>query len=171
MTPPSPLYRGRVKRRILVGFALCLCLAAAAPACGASVVFEDDGAGGGASSSSGGSKSASGSKATSVVSATQTSTVVGTPAICSLPDTTPPDSCPEACSMLFDCGLLFCGGQQNCPGFFVEDKPEFMAGCIDGCAQQPGVMRIVDPFSCDTTIDTFESLFSEFQFACQGFEG
>jgi hypothetical protein len=148
-------------------------LGAAIPACGGSVVFEEDGAGGSGgtastskSGSGSGSKSASGSKASSSGS---NSTVVTTPAQCALPGVPSPQSCQEACSALFDCGLLFCfGPEQNCPGFGVGDKPSFMMGCIDGCNQQPALISVIDPSSCDITIDTVKALSSDFAQTCQG---
>ena len=166
-----------MKQHVFAGLGIAICLAAAVPACGGSVVFEEDGAGGsgGTSSSSksgsqSGSKSVSGSKTSSAISATQSSTVVGTPATCSLPDTTPPTNCQQACSALFDCGLLFCGGQQNCPAFFPQDKQSFMMGCIPGCNQQMAIISIIDPSSCDVTVETIEALNPQFQGVCQGFD-
>ncbi len=160
-------------------FLFVLGAVACVAACGGSVVFEEDGAGGSggtaSSSKSGsvsGSKSASGSKASTNVSATQTGTtdVVATSGGCQLPDPSAPTTCPDACSDLFDCGVLLCDDEFPCPGFFQIDKQSFMMGCVPQCSQQMALISIVDPSSCDTTVETFKSLSFDFAQQCQGFD-
>ena len=164
-----------VKRQLLFVVGVMGCVAA----CGGSVVFEEDGAGGSggtaSSSKSGsqsGSKSVSGSKVSSNVSATQTNTAttdVGTTSGgCSLPDPSLPASCQDACSDLYDCGMLFCDGEPQCPAFFPGGKASFMMFCVPQCMQQPALISIVDPSSCDVTVQTVKSISFEFADQCEG---
>jgi hypothetical protein len=168
---------------------LLVVLGSVAVACGGSVVFEEpaDGGGGGSATGTTGTKSTSSTNSVSASTASATTTndvaTVGTstvstssgPGQCQLPNTNPPQNCQQACSDVYDCGLLFCGGepQQLCPGFFDDpmSKQQFMNFCIDVCQQQMALVSIVNPGNCQETVDTLNAVSFEFSAACGGFDG
>jgi len=89
--------------------------------------------------------------------------------MCALPDTTLPTTCAEACQDLYDCGLLTCMGSQNCPGATGDPMEEaaLVAGCEQTCASQMVLIQLIDPGSCDTTVQTLSNLSAEFGDFCQ----
>ena len=152
-----------------------------AAACGGSVVFEEDGGDGG-----NGGAGANGSTGTNATSVGQTTTSVGTSSVgttdvgtssvsvgtttggCAIPEP-PPQSCQQACSDVFDCGLQVCFGEQLCPAFFPGNKMQFMMGCIPNCQSNMALIPIVDPSQCDSTIKTLLTLNTNFEQICFGF--
>jgi hypothetical protein len=110
---------------------------------------------------------ASTSSSTSSSSASSSSSTGGGN-MCQLPDTTAPATCVEACSDLYDCGALTCNGQQNCSNFdgTPMNKATFTSVCEPQCNSQMALISLVDPSSCDTTIQTFTSLSMQFAQAC-----
>lgn len=159
-----------------------------AAACGGSVVFEEDGGDGGSGGSgANGSTGTSASKGTTTgvgqattsvgsTNATVGTTDVGTSSVsvgtstgggCSIGEP-PPNNCQQACSDIFDCGTLFCDGQQLCPGFFPGSKMQFMMGCIPTCQDNMALVTLIDPSSCDVTIQTLVTLNQQFAQTCSG---
>ncbi len=160
-----------------------LLFAAVSPAlsaCGAQVVFgEDDGGGnGGASTSSatgptgpgptgpgtGTTMSGPAQTANTAVVGSTTSVMPG----CDL-GVPPPMSCDEGCFILYQCGVAFCDGQQLCPGFSGTPGEQmlFHGGCLQGCADQPAILALLDPSNCDVTISTIEAASTDFANVCQ----
>jgi hypothetical protein len=85
-------------------------------------------------------------------------------ATCSVSGTA--DTCQHICEILYDCGLVWCGGtSQLCPGFdgstaqratFVS--PDAAMGCVSACGPYQAVLAsVIDPMHCDTTISAAKS--------------
>ncbi len=78
--------------------------------------------------------------------------------------------CAGGCQILWDCGILECGGAQNCVGFMADDEATFigdaMSGCIQGCEAQPALLALLDPDDCATTIATIKAASTDFEDAC-----
>jgi hypothetical protein len=106
---------------------------------------------------------------TSGSSSTSTSTATGMPAGCELPGTSAPSNCAAACSILYDCGALTCSGQQVCPGFdgSSAQKATFVEGCTTSCNSQQALISLVDPSSCDGTVETLSAVNAQFADTCQ----
>jgi hypothetical protein len=89
--------------------------------------------------------------------------------LCPLPDTTPPSTCTEACSDLYDCGGVICNGSELCAGFdgTAMQKADFMMICEPQCNMQPAVViPAVDPADCGGTIATFQGASPQFAQVC-----
>jgi hypothetical protein len=81
---------------------------------------------------------------------------------------TAPTTCAEACADLYACSVLTCNGQQNC-GALTGDPTEetnFLSFCGQACASQMALISLVDPASCDTTVQTFQTLSVEYEAIC-----
>lgn len=164
-------------RPLTVAAILC---SAAAIACGGNVVFEeqnDGGSGGSGTTGPGGStKATTGTKNTVATTGQTTNNQVSsvsstmTSGGCSVPVPSPTD-CFQACTILYACGQTFCGGsEQLCPAFTpnIISEDQFLMGCIQQCQDQMALISLIDPDTCDTTIQTLQSVSSQFAQLCAG---
>ncbi len=67
------------------------------------------------------------------------------------------NSCDEACSVIYDCGLATCGGNaQLCPSFAGATHDTWITmqnGCDAICNQMPGLVKMIaNPKDCQGTI-------------------
>lgn len=90
----------------------------------------------------------------------------GGSAICSV--TGPTDNCKSACTAVFNCGILTCGGtEQLCPNFSAPAKAGFVTQCEASCkTQEAAFLAAVNPDACDTTIATLSGASATFKAAC-----
>lgn len=97
------------------------------------------------------------------------------------PNGDPATECPKACSVVYDCGALTCGGAKVCPGFsgMAAEKTAFVGtapttpmgtdgtGCIQGCFSNTLLLSLVDPGHCDDTLDTLKAVNASLKMVCE----
>jgi hypothetical protein len=104
--------------------------------------------------------------------ASSTATGMGGGDVCALTGAADPADCAEACSDLYDCGALECGGMTNCAGFSgaAAEKTAFVGdangGCIATCTGQMALIALIDPASCDTTVAAIKGASGDFADVC-----
>ncbi len=144
----------------------------ALPACGGVVRFEP-GDGGGGSDTGGGGNGGTSTNTSVNQSSNQNATVNQSSSVnqsvsstnSAVSTTTGPVSdCETACTTLYKCGLE----DGNCSGFSgtSSEEMQFVAGCVQGCQDQPVLIQLIDGNNCDNTIATIKGVSAEFASIC-----
>ena len=84
--------------------------------------------------------------------------------VCFLEGQASPTECQQACENSYDCGAT-CA---LCPGFSGDaaERDAYIAGCLETCANNAGLIGLVDPADCNATIETLSAVSPEFEAVC-----